>query len=303
MTSLEDPTIVAAVAIVVITALAIFFLLKKEGVALDPNNYRDFVLTKVENISHDTIRMTFGLGSDNKLLGLPVGQHIFFRYKDSTSNRYVERQYTPTTGNELRGSVIFVIKVYHSNVHPKFPDGGKMSQHLGKLKFGDTLEMKGPKGHMTYLGEGKMRKHAHLRKPEEMRNAEHFAMIAGGTGITPMLQIIEAVLRNPNDTTTLSLLFANQTEGDILVREELDTLSAEHPNRFTLHYTLDRPPAEWKFSKGFITKDMIHSKLLGNLAKGKDVQFLMCGPPMMIKFACIPNIEALGYKVTNYFSF
>ena len=37
-------------------------------------------------------------------------------------------------------------------------------------------------------------------------------MIAGGTGITPMLQIIEQCLKDPNDDTKLSLLFANQVE-------------------------------------------------------------------------------------------
>jgi len=303
MPSLDDPAVLAAVAVVIITALALFLISKKKAEALDPDNYKSFVLTKLEQISHDTIRMTFGLGSDDKVLGLPVGQHIAFRYMDSSAGRYVERMYTPTTGDELLGSVIFVIKVYHANVHPKFPDGGKMSQHLGSLKVGDTLEMKGPRGHMTYLGAGRIRKHAHLRKPEEMRFGGHFAMLAGGTGITPMLQIIENVLKNPNDATTLSLLFGNQTEEDILVREELEVLAAAHPDRFSLHYTLDRPPADWKFSTGFITKEMIEDKLLGKMSKGKEVQFLMCGPPLMIKFACIANIEALGYKKEKYFAF
>ena len=45
-------------------------------------------------------------------------------------------------------------------------------------------------------------------------------MIAGGTGLTPMLQIIYAVLRDERDSvTTLHLLLANQTEGDILCRK------------------------------------------------------------------------------------
>ena len=44
-------------------------------------------------------------------------------------------------------------------------------------------------------------------------------MMAGGTGLTPMLQIITAVLKEPADASpTLSLLLANQTEDDILVR-------------------------------------------------------------------------------------
>ena len=43
-------------------------------------------------------------------------------------------------------------------------------------------------------------------------------MIAGGTGITPMLQIIRAALKNPLDRTKLSLIYANVNVEDILLR-------------------------------------------------------------------------------------
>ena len=62
--------------------------------------------------------------------------------------------------------------------------------------------------------------------------------------------------------TSISLLFRTLTcpttaEDDILVREELESLQKEYPDRFSLHYTLDKAPAGWKFSEGFINKDMI----------------------------------------------
>lgn len=60
-------------------------------------------------------------------------------------------------------------------------------------------------------------------------------------GITPMLQIIKAVLKDPEDQTKVFLLFANQTEEDILLRSELELLAKRHEN-FELWYTLDRPP-------------------------------------------------------------
>jgi cytochrome-b5 reductase len=41
------------------------------------------------------------------------------------------------------------------------------------------------------------------------------------------------------------------------VRDELDALAAEHPNKLEVWYTVDRAPEEWKFSTGFITADMI----------------------------------------------
>ena len=49
--------------------------------------------------------------------------------------------------------------------------------------------------------------------------------MATDEGITPVLQVITAVLQDANDATELSLLYANQTDADILVRDELDRLA------------------------------------------------------------------------------
>ena len=45
-----------------------------------------------------------------------------------------------------------------------------------------------------------------------------------------MLQVAMEVLSNPEDSTEISLIFANQTEKDIILREELDTMAAKHKN-------------------------------------------------------------------------
>lgn len=50
-------------------------------------------------------------------------------------------------------------------------------------------------------------------------------MIAGGTGITPMYQVASALLGDPNEYTSISLIYANLTEDDILIKKELDELS------------------------------------------------------------------------------
>lgn len=65
--------------------------------------------------------------------------------------------------------------------------------------------------------------------------------MSGGTGITPMLQLIRQVTRDPKDETKLSLLFANQTEEDILLRDELEEAVKSHPDRIKVWYTVDRP--------------------------------------------------------------
>ena len=45
--------------------------------------------------------------------------------------------------------------------------------------------------------------------------APHLLMIAGGTGLTPMYQIIKSSLKDPDDRTKLCLIYANIEEEDI----------------------------------------------------------------------------------------
>ena len=145
--------VVTAVTVVVLTTffLALFLLRgNKSKPALDPVIFTPLPLIKKVSISHDTRRFTFGLpnGPDGTL-GLPIGQHITLKFTETLedgSTKSHQRSYTPVTGDDTPGSVTFCIKVYKAGVHPKFPDGGKMSQYLDSLKIGDTVDMRGPKG-------------------------------------------------------------------------------------------------------------------------------------------------------------
>ena len=84
-----------------------------------------------------------------------------------------------------------------------------MSQYLNSLSLGDTVDIRGPSGKVTYLGRGYVQV-KHPGKPESIRHCTELGLIAGGTGITPMLQIIRSVFKDPQDTTKVFLLFANQ---------------------------------------------------------------------------------------------
>ena len=64
-------------------------------------------------------------------------------------------------------------------------------------------------------------------------------MVAGGTGITPMYQIIRTILRDPNDRTVVRLIYANRSEADILLRKELEALAAEHPDRLSIRFLVE----------------------------------------------------------------
>lgn len=56
-----------------------------------------------------------------------------------------------------------------------------------------------------------------------------------------MLQLIRQIFKDPADRSEVWLLFANQTEDDILLRTELEDLESEHHGRFHLWFTLDHP--------------------------------------------------------------
>jgi cytochrome-b5 reductase len=104
------------------------------------------------------------------------------------------------------------------------------------------MKVRGPKGAMVY-------------RPGLVRR---FGMIAGGTGITPMLQIIKAIQRGraAGDNTEVDLIFANVNPEDILLREELDELNMKDKG-IRVYYVLNNPPEKWDGGVGFVTAEMI----------------------------------------------
>ena len=82
-----------------------------------------------------------------------------------------------------------------------YPDG-ITSGYLHDLNVGDSIEVKGPFVKLKY----------------QRNMKKSIGMVAGGTGITPMLQVIQQVLTDPEDSTKMTLIFANQTEDDILLK-------------------------------------------------------------------------------------
>lgn len=146
------------------------------------------------------------------------------------------RSYTPISGDENPGYFELLIKSYPT---------GNISKHMAQMKIEQTLKVKGPKGAMVYT-------------PGLVRR---FGMIAGGTGITPMLQIIKAIVRGRprnggKDITEVDLIFANVNLDDILLKEDLDALAKEDLH-FRVHYVLNNPPEKWDGGVGFVTPDMI----------------------------------------------
>uniref|UniRef100_A0A7S3EBA6 Nitrate reductase n=1 Tax=Rhodosorus marinus TaxID=101924 RepID=A0A7S3EBA6_9RHOD len=264
-----------------------------ELVALNPKKRIDFALVQKDVINRNTRRFRFALQSKDHVLGLPVGYHMLV--SGMVNGKLTMRAYTPTSSNDEVGYFDLVVKVYFANEHPKFPEGGILSQHLDSLKLGDTIGVKGPLGHFEYKGNGNIVVHG-----KEMTKTK-LGFICGGTGLTPAYQVIKAILKDKTDKTEVSLLFANVTPSDILLREELDQLAKDHEN-FHLWYTVDRTEngEKWDYSTGFIDEEMIKKAMP---APGDDTYMGMCGPPPMINFACLPNLEKIGFPADSYAQF
>ena len=225
----------------------------EEEAALNPKEWRPFRVKSVENLTHNTSLIRFALPSETQRMGLPVASCLMARAK--IDGKQVARPYTPVSSNEEAGMMELIVKGYPQ---------GKLSKHIAfNLKVGDELEMKGPFKKYPYK--------ANVKKK--------IGMIAGGSGITPMMQVIREILRNPSDETEVSLLFANVTEEDIILRNELDALAHLYPTRFRVHYVLDKPPTGWNASSGYITSEMIKEFMP---EPSDDNLVCVCGPPALM---------------------
>jgi len=292
----SKPTFYASiVCVIIVVALVLFRLFKKKKDAptsLSAREYRKFKLVAKNDINHNTISFRFALPSAEHRLGLPVGKHVVVRKPaESKDADPISRSYTPVTSDEQLGWFELVIKIY---------DQGKMSQYLKHLPLNTDVEMRGPQGSLSYLGHGKFEilrrdtaTNTTVTKPYAIKNV---GLIAGGTGLTPMLQIVREVVKRVHDTTRLSFIFANVTEADIILRKELDGLAERHPN-FRVYYTLDKPADDWKMGKGFVNQQMISEQMPKPAA---DTLILVCGPPPMCK-AQEGNLKALGYTDDQIF--
>ncbi|PKY00360.1 cytochrome b5 [Aspergillus campestris IBT 28561] len=233
---------------------------------LQPKEYRPLPLVAKEALSPNVYRFVFQLPRKSDVIGLPIGQHVAI--KATIDGQTVSRSYTPTSNNLDLGTLELVIKCY--------PDGLLTGKYLANLEVGDKVLFRGPKGAMRYK-KGLCKK---------------IGMIAGGTGITPMYQLIRAICENDRDTTEIHLIYANRSEEDILLREELEEFASSYPNTLKIWYMLDHPPQDWKYGKGYVTKDVMRQILP---APSPESRIMLCGPPGMVN-ASKKGLAELGYQ-------
>lgn len=253
-----NPLIVFASVFTFISSIVAYYFLqlsRKNNTSqpiLNPEEFKKFPLIEKIKVTHNSSIYRFGLPKSSDKLGLPIGQHISIGA--TINEKEIVRSYTPITNDDTLGHFDLLIKTY---------ENGNISKFVAEKKIGDMIDIRGPKGFFKYT-------------PNMVSS---FGMIAGGTGIAPMYQIITAILNNPEDKTKISLLYANVTENDILLREELEKLQQVKPEQFSIHYVLNEAGDHWKGSIGFVTPELMKKCLPG---PSDDLNLLLCGPPPMI---------------------
>ena len=143
---------------------------------------------------------------------------------------------------------------------------------------------------------------AHLWSPAH-RNLEAACGAAvdffAGPSVPGLLRVAAAALRDGRDETKISLVFANVSAADILIKPALDALARSHPTRIAVHYVLNEPPAGWTGSAGFVTPDVLKKHLP---PPGPRTLVARCGPPPMNK-AVAAALEGLGHAKESLFEF
>ncbi|KAH3687250.1 hypothetical protein WICPIJ_001766 [Wickerhamomyces pijperi] len=229
--------------------------------SISADSWRSLELVDKTIISRDTAIYRFQLIRADEILQIPVGHHLATKFEDSTEVRY----YTPISSNTEEGFFDILVKSYAD---------GDVSKKFGGLNPGQFVQFKGPVGRFNYVTN-------HVKK---------LGMIAGGSGITPILKVISEIVTTPEDQTEISIIYANKTENDILLFDELNQFAAKYPN-FTINYTLETPEAGWTGDVGYITKEMVEKHLP---APSDDVRILICGPQGLKKLAT-EITEELGF--------
>ena len=239
-------------------------------------------------VSSDTVRLRFELPTPAHALGLPVPGHVMV--VDAATNY---RPYSPISiDRNAKGFFELLVR--------KYPQG-QFSSQLARMEPGDQATFFGPVA----------------SRFEYRRSAtSQIGLVAAGTGITPIWQVIQAALADPTDTTRLSLVYASKSPSSILLKGELDRAAAEHPDRLRICFLVSQPdPAlsggarmvDWEALPAGVQLGRIDEHVLrAHLPAAPDssrterledaCHVLVCGPDSMIRDLCGPRARDGGVQ-------
>lgn len=147
----------------------------------------------------------------------------------------------------------------------KATEGGLVSNYLNsELKVGDQLIVEGPFGDFSFTS-------------ASAENVDELVLIARGSGITPVMAILEKAL-SENLSESIHLIYANNRLNDIMFMEHLEQLQTQYPKQLKVSHVLGEGPSNWTGPTGYIDDALLTKLLSKSLNKAA---FYICGPEPM----------------------
>jgi ring-1,2-phenylacetyl-CoA epoxidase subunit PaaE len=218
--------------------------------------FHALTIKELKKETSDAVSILFDIPADLKEeFKFIAGQYI--NIKKSIAGSALRRAYSicsaPNSG-ELRIAV-------------KAVDNGIFSVFATTiLKEGDVLEVSKPLGKFML--------------ETNSANAKKYLGVAAGSGITPIMAMIKAVLtEEPNSTFTL--IYGNKTEADTIFYAEINQMQNAYPTQFKVQYVFSREPKDGALF-GRIDKGNLNFMLKNKFKDGSFDAAFLCGPEMMI---------------------
>ena len=194
----------------------------------------------------------------------------------------VVRAYSMANYPEEKGHILLNVRV--APPPPRGPEGippGKMTSYLFSLKPGDGVVISGPFGEFF----------------AKDTQAE-MLFVGGGAGMAPMRSHIFDQFRRLHTTRKVSFWYGALSLREAFYLEEFDTIAKDFDN-FEWHLALSEPQTEdqWTGKTGFIHQ-VLYENYLKDHPAPEDVEYYLCGPPMMLK-ACMQMLDGLGVEPEN----
>jgi ring-1,2-phenylacetyl-CoA epoxidase subunit PaaE len=183
------------------------------------------------------------------------GQYITIQKNldDSLIRRAYSICSSPESG-ELRVAIKHVDKGRFSN----------FANHI--LKEGDTLDVAGPEGRFVLEVDGS--------------NQKDYLAIAAGSGITPVISMIKAVLQNEKDSR-FGLIYGSKSGEKTIFKKELDELEVSSNGRLQVQYVYSQIISD-KALFGRIDAKLVKEHLKNKFSDWDFNTYFLCGPEEMI---------------------
>ena len=208
---------------------------------------------RVDRLTDDSVQITFDVPAElREEFGFDAGQHLTVR--TNLGAHGARRNYSicsPATGGEL------AIAVKH------IPGGAFSTFALERLKPGDALELMTPTGRFGPALDPLARK--------------NYVAIAAGSGITPILSILETTLELETESR-FTLIYGNRTADTTMFRDELDELESRYADRLEILHVRSRDPHHPPELSGRIDGDKLGHWLTNGLAPATVDEWFLCGP-------------------------